>query len=180
MALWDLVTLGWKNKKSPVIRESVRESLINITNTIAMMFFWYNWKGALVLLAEKLKCYLFYDVKYLSVNCVAVVQSTDWRKHCWFLKSEISACSGDSWLNHCHFWFPNYCVSAFFLLQQQCCSLSWPPSPLGSSGFPTLWAGELLFILFSSVFVLLQSTALAIPTSPHSGVREFYRFVSLI
>lgn len=124
MALWDS---EWRKTKSPVMRESVRESHINITNRIAVMFIWYNWKGGLVFLAEKFKYYLFYDVKFLCVNCVAFVQSTDCRKHCLDLKSEISACSGNSWLKQvgkcwtgcydCHFWSSNYCVSTFLLLQ---------------------------------------------------------------
>lgn len=186
MALWNSVTLGWKNTKSPVIRESVRESLINTTNRIAVMSIWYNRKGGLVLLVEKFKYYLFYGEKSLSVNCVAFVRSADCRKHCWFLKSEISACSGDSWLRqvgkcwtgcyHCHLWSSNCCVSTFLLLQQLCCYLQLAtlsfgrlriPSPLGR------WTA------LDSLFFYICAPAV-VPTSPHPEVRGVYWLISLI
>lgn len=184
MALWNSATLGWKYTKSPVIWERVRESLINITNRIAVMFFWYTWKGGLVLLVEKFKYYLFYGVKTLCVNCVAFVPSTDCRKHFWLLKSKISACSGDSSPTQ-----PRAgqaaitaisglqtTVSTFFLLQQPCCHLQLATLSLGRFRLPSpLIRGTAL----DSLFFYICAPA-AIPTPPHSGVRGVYRLISLI
>lgn len=142
VALWDSVTLGWNNTKSPVMKESVRESLIYIK---------------LVLLAEIFKYYLFCSMKSLCVNCVAFVQSTDCRKHCsWKVislhaqgvadsgkgesagQAAITAISGLQTAVFEHFSFCTHHAAPSY----------WPLSPLGGLGFPALWTGELLFILF--------------------------------
>lgn len=186
MALWNLVTLSWKNTKSPVIRERVRESLINITKRTAVMFFWYTWKGGLVLFSWKIQILviLWCEISLCKL-CSTCAEHRLQKNTVGSEKSEISACSGDS--------FPTQpsagqaVITAtsglqttvfqhFSFCNSRAATSNWPSSPLGGSGFPALW--ELMGTALDSLFYICAPAV--IPTPPYSGVKGVYRLISLI
>lgn len=124
-------------------------------------------------------------------NPLCKLQGTDWIKHCLDLKGKkTSGCSSDSWLRSK--WesarqvaitttsvfratvFQHFCFCRSYTATSQLANLY-----LVKFGFSQpSGISELFFILFSSAFMLLQSAALAVSSSPSSGARGLYRLIS--